>query len=320
MASGVIPPVVGQGSARVRRPGALTRLRRYGLSRRQLAWAFFLPAVLMLVAVLGFPAVRLIWLSMHTIRLDQPWLGEPYVGLKNYDFVLHNSSFWSTIELSAYFTVGAVAAELVLGLCIALVVNEQFRGRGLMRAAMLVPWAIPAILSAKLWNWLYSPQVGAFNGLLNILHITSGTVDPLGNPIWAMPAVILADVWKNTPFVGLILLAGLQVVPDELYEAARVDGAGVLQRFAYITLPLIKGSIIVALLFRTLTAFQTYDLVVGLTDGGPGNDTEILSLHAYRVLFSFLNFGQGSTIAAILALICIVVAAIYASQLNMEEF
>lgn len=320
MATEVTPPLVGRESARRRRPGAIARLRLYGFSRRQLAWVFFLPSVLVLIAVLGFPAARLIWMSVHTIKLDQPWLGQPYVGLKNYDFVLHTASFWSTVGLSAYFTAGAVVVELVLGLGIALVVNQQFRGRGLMRAAMLVPWAIPAILSAKLWSWLYSPQVGAFNGLLNVLHITSGTVDPLGNPTWAMPAVILADVWKNTPFVGLILLAGLQVVPAELYEAARVDGAGVMQRFTQITLPLIKGSIVVALLFRTLTAFQTYDLVVGLTDGGPGADTEILSLHAYRVLFSFVNFGQGATMAALLAILCIVVAAIYASQLNIEEF
>ncbi|MGH2390778.1 MAG: carbohydrate ABC transporter permease [Chloroflexota bacterium] len=302
-----------------RLPGVLTRLRLYGLSRRQLAWAFFLPSVLMLLAVLGYPTYRLIWTSLHTIRLDQPWIGEPYVGLKNYDFVLHDSGFWNSVGLSAYFTVGAVVCELLLGLSIALVVNQSFRGRGLMRAAMLVPWAIPAILSAKLWSWMYSPEVGAFNGLLNIMHITSGAVDPLGNPTWVMPAVILADVWKNTPFVGLILLAGLQVVPAELYEAARVDGAGVMQRFMQITLPLLKGSIVVALLFRTITAFQTYDLVVGLTNGGPGTDTEILSLHAYRVLFSFVNFGEGSTMAALLAVICIVVAAVYASQLNIEE-
>jgi len=299
--------------------GAGTRLRLYGLSRRQLAWAFFLPSILVLVAVLGYPTYRLIWTSLHTVKLDQPWIGQPYVGLKNYDFILHDSGFWSSVSLSAYFTVGAVVCELLLGLTVALVVNQSFRGRGLMRAAILVPWAIPAILSAKLWAWMYSPQVGAFNGLLNLLHITSGTVDPLGNPTWVMPAVILADVWKNTPFVALILLAGLQVIPSELYEAARVDGAGVLRRFTRITLPLLKGSIVVALLFRTITAFQTYDLVVGLTDGGPGTDTEILSLHAYRVLFSFVNFGQGSTMAVILAVICIVVAAVYASQLNIEE-
>lgn len=303
-----------------RSPGAVTGSRHFSFSRRQLAWVFFLPAVLVLVAVLGYPTYRLIWTSLHTIKLDQPWIGQPYVGLKNYDIILHDNGFWSSVGLSVYFTVGSVVCELLLGLTVALVVNQPFRGRGLMRAAMLVPWAIPAILSAKLWAWMYSPQVGAFNGLLNLLHITSGTVDPLGNPTWVMPAVILADVWKNTPFVGLILLAGLQVIPAELYEAARVDGAGVVQRFTRITLPLLKGSIVVALLFRTITAFQTYDLMVGLTNGGPGTDTEILSLHAYRVLFSFVNFGQGSTMAVILAVICIVVAALYASQLNIEEF
>jgi multiple sugar transport system permease protein len=313
--------VVGQ--VMVPRPshriGAIRRLRLYGLSRRQLAWVFFLPSVIVLVGVLGYPAVHLVWMSLHTIKLDQPWLGQPYVGLKNFNFVLNDADFWSSFRLSVVFTVGSVVCELLLGLCVAVVVNQSFRGRGLMRAAMLVPWAIPAILSARLWAWLYSPQVGAFNGLLNLLHLASGPVDPLGNPSAVMPAVILADVWKNTPFIALILLAGLQVISSELYEAARVDGAGAVQRFTRITLPLLKGSIVVALLFRTITAFQTYDLIAGLTDGGPGTDTEILSLHAYRVLFSFVNFGQGATLAVILAAICMIIAALYASQLNIEE-
>ena len=301
------------------RMGPVERLRRYGLSRAQLAWLFFLPAVLVLVGTDGYPAARTIWMSVHTIRLDEPWLGEPFVGLTNYGRVLHDANFWGSFGVSIYFTVGAVVVELLLGLCVALVVNESFRGRGLMRAAMLVPWAIPAIVSARMWGWMDSPGVGAFNALLNGLHIVNGPIDVLGSPVWAMPALILADVWKNTPFAALLLLAGLQVIPGELYEAARVDGAHTGQRFRHVTLPLLKGSIVVALLFRTLTAFQTYDLAVGLTNGGPGTATELLSLHAYRVLFSYVNFGQGATLAVIIALICFAIAAFYARQLNIEE-
>jgi ABC-type sugar transport system permease subunit len=294
-------------------------MRHYGLTRRQLAWLLFLPAVVILAAVLGYPAGRTIWMSLHTIRLDEPWIGEPFVGLKNYALVLQDQTFWSSLGVSAYFTVGAVVLQLLLGLCLALVVNESFCGRGLMRAAMLVPWAIPAIVSARMWAWMYSPTVGAFNALLNALHIVNGPIDMLGSPTWAMPAMIIADVWKNTPFVALLLLAGLQVISAELYEAARVDGAGVWQRFLHVTLPLLRGSVVVALLFRTLTAFQTFDLPIALTEGGPGTRTELLSLRAYRVLFSYVNFGQGATLAVIIAVICFVIAMVYARQLNIEE-
>lgn len=303
-------------SARVE---GLARLRRYGLSRHQLAWLFFLPAVVILTAVVVYPAGRTIWMGLHVLHLDEPFLGEPFIGLRNYARVLQDPDFQSSLSVSAYFTAGTVILELLLGLAVALVLNESFRGRGLMRAAILVPWAIPTIVSARMWNWMYSPGVGAFNGLLNLLHITRGTVDMLGSATWAMPAMIIADVWKNTPFVALLLLAGLQVIPSELYEAARVDGAGAWQRFVRITAPLLRGSAVIALLFRTLAAFQSFDLPLALTNGGPGTETEVLSLHTYRVLFGDSNFGEGSTLAVIIAVICFVIAAIYARQLNIES-
>ncbi len=323
MAATEVPAVaagVGSSPMRSARLGRWKRLRRYGLSRAQLAWLLFLPAVAVLLGVLAYPAGRTVWISLHTFRLDEPWLGEPYVGLKNYTFAFQSQDFWNAIGVSAYFTVGSVVAELLLGLGVALVVNESFRGRGLMRAAMLVPWAIPAVISARLFGWMYSPGVGAFNSLLNALHIVNGPLDVLSSDAWSMPAVILADVWKNTPFIALLLLAGLQTIPAELYEAARVDGAGPLQRFGQITLPLLRGSIVVALLFRTITAFQTFDLPFTLTAGGPGTDTQLLSLLSYRTLFSYVNFGRGSALAVILAVICFVMAALYARQLTIEEF
>lgn len=308
----------GPQGVEVTRLSALTRVRLYGLSRRQLGWLFFLPALVVLAAVLGYPAGRTIWMSLHVIHLDEPFLGEPFIGLRNYVRVIQDTDFQSSLFASIYFTAGAVISELLLGLTVALVLNESFPGRGLMRAAILVPWAIPTIVSARMWNWLYSPGVGAFNGLLILLHIAKGPVDMLGSATWAMPAMIVADVWKNTPFVALLLLAGLQIIPGELYEASRVDGASTWQRFQNITLPLLRGSIILALLFRTVTAFQTFDLAIALTNGGPGNVTEVLSLHSYRVLFEDSNFGQGSTLAAVVAIICFAIAAVYARQLTVE--
>jgi multiple sugar transport system permease protein len=296
----------------------LERVRRYGLSRRQLAWLFFLPAAIMLAAVVLYPAGNTIWMSLHVIHLDEPFLGEPFIWLRNYGRVLQDADFQSSLFVSVYFTAGSVIVELLLGLAVALVLNESFPGRGLMRAAILVPWAIPTIVSASMWSWLYSPSVGAFNGLLNLLHIATGPVDMLGSASLAMPAMIIADVWKNTPFVALLLLAGLQVISGELYEAARVDGANAWQRFVRITLPLLRGSVVIALLFRTLSAFQTFDLAIALTNGGPGSVTEVLSLHTYRILFEDSNFGQGSALAAIVAIICFALAAIYARQLTLE--
>ena len=318
---GAPPPAIEarQAQSSAVRLGAWARWRRYGLSRHQLAWLLFLPSVLVLLAVLAYPAARTVWISLHTLRLDEPWLGEPFIGLKNYTFELQNQDFWGTLGVTLYFTAGSVVAELLLGLSVALVLNESFRGRGLMRAAMLVPWAIPTVISAKLFQWLYSPGVGAFNGLLNSLHIVSGQIDVLSSDRMAMPAVILADVWKNTPFIALLLLAGLQTVPGELYEAARVDGAGAFARFRHITMPLLRGSLVIALLFRTITAFQSFDLPYTLTAGGPGADTELLSLLSYRTLFSYVNFGRGSALAVILALICFAMAAVYARQLRIED-
>lgn len=300
------------------RLSGLARLRRYGLSRQQLAWLFFLPAAIVLAAVLVYPAGRTVWMSLHVLHLDEPFLGEPFIGLRNYARIFQDADFQGSLLVSIYFTVGSVVVELLLGLVVAVVLNESFPGRGLMRAAILVPWAIPTIVSARLWNWLYSPGVGAFNGLLNLLHIVNGPIDLLGSATWAMPAMIVADVWKNTPFVALLLLAGLQVIPGELYEAARVDGASAWQRFRNITLPLLRGAVVLALLFRTVTAFQTFDLAIALTNGGPGADTEVLSLQTYRVLFGDSNFGQGSALATIVAIICFAIAAVYARHLTIE--
>ena len=308
------PPQTGP-----RRLNWWTRIRTYGLSRRQLAWLLFLPSVIVLVAVLGYPAVRTVYIGMTTDRLDEPWLGQPFTGLRNFHLLSQQSDFWNSLEMSAYFTIGAVVSELILGMIVALVVNESFRGRGLMRAAMLVPWAIPVVLSARLFQFMYDVEYGPITVFLRDLHLIGPTFDILASDKWAMPALILADVWKNTPFVALLLLAGLQSVPGDLYESARVDGANAVQRYLHITLPLLRSSIVIALLFRTIAAFQTFDLPYVLTAGGPGTDTEVLSLHAYRTLFSYVNFGLGSAMSTVLALICIVVAAIMARQLTIEQ-
>lgn len=322
MAESGAPPLTVKNTPPQTSPHRLnwwTRMRTYGLNRGQLAWLLFLPSVIVLVAVLGYPAVRTIYFGLTTDRLDEPWLGQPFTGLRNYHLLSLQPDFWNSLEMTAYFTVGCVVVELLLGMIVALVVNESFRGRGLVRAAMLVPWAIPVVLTARLFQFMYDVEYGPITALLRDLHLIGPTFDILASDQWAMPALILADVWKNTPFVALLLLAGLQSIPGDLYESARVDGANAMQRFTRITLPLLRGSIVIAVLFRAIAAFQTFDLPYVLTQGGPGTDTEVLSLHAYRTLFSYVNFGLGSAMSTVLALICIIVAALLASQMNLEQ-
>ncbi len=322
MGESVAPPVLVEGGPVQPSGGRMhrwTRIRTYGLNRHQLAWALFLPSVIVLVAVLAYPAGRTIYMGMTTDRLDEPWLGQPFTWFRNYHLLQQQPDFWNSLEMSAYFTVGCVVAEFLLGMIVALVVNESFRGRGLMRAAMLVPWAIPVVLSARLFQFMYDVEYGPITSILRDLHLIGPTFDILASDTWAMPALIFADVWKNTPFVALLLLAGLQSIPSDLYESARVDGANALGRFTNITLPLLRGSIAIALLFRTIGAFQTFDLPYVLTQGGPGTDTEVLSLHAYRTLFSYVNFGLGSAMSTVLALICIIVAAVLSRQLTLEQ-
>jgi multiple sugar transport system permease protein len=201
---------------------------------------------------------------------------------------------------------------MALGLAVALLLNRLFRGRGLMRAVVLVPWAIPTVVSARMWEWMYNSDFGIFNYFL-------GTqINWLGDPFWAMNAAIFMDVWKTTPFVALLLTAGLQVIPRELYAAARLDGAAAWAGFRRITLPLLWPTMLVVLLFRTLDAFRVFDAIYVLTGGGPANTTETLSIYAYKSLFQTLQFGYGSAIAVIVFLCVGLISVGYIRLLNRQ--
>jgi multiple sugar transport system permease protein len=205
----------------------------------------------------------------------------------------------------------SVAVELVLGMLIALLINRAFLGRGLVRAAVLVPWALTTVVSAKMWAWIYDGRYGVFNDLLMRLHVIDQPIIFLVRPevtIWAM---IAAEIWKTTPFMALLLLAGLQLIPHELYEAASLDGASRWQAFWRVTLPLLKPTILVALLFRTIDAVRMFDLPRVLTNGGPGKSTETVVLYTYNTYFTSLNFGYGSTLAVMAFLIVVAVSFIY---------
>lgn len=267
---------------------------------------FLAPAVLVLTAVTLFPALSVIWFSFE--RRSLVFQVVEFVGLDNYARLIADARFWNALANTVYFTVVSVAFELVLGLVIALLLQRAFRGRALMYAVVLIPWAIPTVVSARMWEWMYNADFGVLNYLLH------SDINWLGHPVWAMHAAIMMDVWKSTPFVILLLLAGLQNIPRELYHAARLDGASAWTTFRAITLPLLAPLILVVLIFRTIDAFRVFDAIYVLTGGGPANSTETLSIYAYKVLFQTLEFGYGSAVA-VTVLLCVGLATIVYARL-----
>jgi multiple sugar transport system permease protein len=266
-----------------------------------------LPAVVILAGVAVMPVLAALWLSLHRSILI--FHDQRFIGLSNFRFLVSDGRFWSALGTTAYFTAAAVAVELLLGLPVALLLQ---RGKGLLRAAVLLPWAIPTAVSARMWAWLFNADYG-------LLHRLAPTVDWLGSPRTALHAAILVDVWKTTPFVALILLAGLQSISEDVYEAAHVDGAGRARIFTSVTLPLLRPSILLALLFRSLDAFRVFDAIYVLTEGGPANATETLSIYAYKTLMRSGDFGYGSALSVATFLCVLIIGLAFVRVLGRER-
>jgi multiple sugar transport system permease protein len=250
---------------------------------------FVLPALVLLSLVTVYPVASVLWLSL---RRKMPLFGiSRFTGLDNYLFLLQDDRFWNALKNTVYFTLVSVSLELVLGLCLALLLNRRSRIGGALTAIVLVPWAVPTVVSARMWEWIYNTDFGILN------YCIGHKVNWLGSPLLAINAALFMDVWKTTPFAAILFLAGLRVIPRELYQAARIDGAGAWQVFRRITLPLLMPVVLVVLVFRVLDAFRVFDSVYVLTGGGPANTTETLSIYAYKVLFQTLQFGYGSTLS-----------------------
>ncbi|MGG3468608.1 ABC transporter permease subunit [Neobacillus pocheonensis] len=241
-----------------------------------------------------------------------------FIGLQHYKDNLSTSRLWKAIGNTTTFTIISVLVELVLGLAIALLINKAFVGRGVIRASILIPWAIPTAVSALMWKFLYDGQNGIVAKLFEGFGLVDNMEKLLVTDTGAMFSVIFSDVWKTTPYMSLLLLAGLQTIPSSLYEAASIDGAGKWKQFMKITLPLLKSSILVALLFRTLDAFRVFDLVYVLTGGGPANSTETISLLAYKVMFNQTNFGDGSALSVIVFICVAIISMIYIKFLGRD--
>ena len=287
-------------------------------SDRRLAWAFVSPAVSVIALIAIFPLGWTVWNSLHLQDLRMPWLGHPFIGLGNYLELVRDPRFWSALGHTLFFTAATVSLELVLGLALALGMNSAFRGRGAARATSLLPWAIPTVVAALLWRFMFDSQAGIANAILISLGVLNRPIVWFIDATTAWIPVILADVWKTTPFVALLLLAGLQSIDKSLYEAAAVDGASAWWRLWRITIPLLKPTILVALIFRTLDAFRVFDLVYALTGGGPGTATEPIALYTHTTILQNLRFGYGSALSVVIFALTFGLALLYIRGLGLR--
>ena len=293
------------GSARQPDAGRTSRLTR---RRVRSAWLFLTPMLVVLALVAGWPLARTIWFGFTDASLASLDAAE-FVGLVNYRYLLSDPGWWNAVWNTVVFTVVSVGLETILGLGIALALDAHFRGRGLLRAAVLIPWAIPTVVSAQMWAWMFHDVFGVINEVLLGVGLIDEPVAWIASPGTALLAVILVDVWKTTPFVALLLLAGLQMLPHEIYESARVDGVHPLKVFFKITLPLLKPALTVAVIFRCLDALRIFDLVYVMT--GNNEDTMSMSVYARQQLVDFQDVGYGSAAATCLFLIIAIFTAVY---------
>jgi multiple sugar transport system permease protein len=275
-------------------------------SERGAARLMLAPAGALLLGVALYPTLASMWMSFH--RLILVFDEQHFVGLDNYAFLVRDARFWGALAHTAYFTFVSVAAELVLGLAFALLLAANPPARHVLRTAILVPWAVPTVISAKMWTWFFRGEDGL---LLSVLP--SFDVDWLGTPGWAMHAAIMVDVWKTTPFVTLLLLAGLVGIPRALYDAAAIDGASPLRTFFAVTLPLLRRILAVTVLLRALDAFRVFDVVYVLTEGGPAHTTETLSIYAYKTMMRSGDFGYGSALSVV-TFLCVVALGVFYLQ------
>jgi multiple sugar transport system permease protein len=285
--------------------GTPTRRRPRGIPERRLAWLMTAPSIVLIALVAVYPIIYAIWLSLHEYSLVQAGLSRwaSPAGLGNYIDAFKDSEFWSAVRVTLIFTVASVFFETVIGLGMAMAMHAAFRGQGILRTVVLVPWAVLTVVTAIMWRTIVDPNLGFVN------QIVGGNTVWLGEEPQALIVMIVADVWKTAPFMALLLLAGLQVIPGEIYEAAKVDGATTWQRFLRITLPLLTPALLVALIFRTLDALRIFDLPKVLTNGA--NGTTSLSLLAQRTFQENRLYGEGATISVLTFLLVMLVSFAY---------
>ena len=287
-------------------------------SRDRQAWVLLFPMLAIMVTVTGYPLLSTIRLSFTDASLvgNAPM---SWVGLENYLYAFTDPDFRDAFFRSLYFAFVSVGVEVVLGVLVALLLNQEFYGRFFVRALVVLPWALPTIVNAMMWRLIFNPEFGSWNAFLSQLHLIDAYRSWLGDPATVMNMVILADVWKNYPLVTLIVLAALQIIPPELYQAAAIDGAGPWRQFWKITFPEILGPLSVAIMLRMIDAFKVFDIIYVMTRGGPADATKTVSFYVYQESFSYLRAGSGAAYAVLVGLVCGILIGLYLMILRRQE-
>jgi multiple sugar transport system permease protein len=286
------------------------RSRGVGYDRPVFAYLLNAPALIAITLLAAYPIVNSAWISLHRYNLKRPNVFR-FIGLENFATIVEAPEFWSALWITVQFTLLVVIAVSVLGVLVALLLNQPFRGRGFVRALVLLPWAIPPVVNGLMWQWIYDSKIGALNGLLVSLGVLTEYRGWLSDPTSALLALAFADVWNVLPLAVILLLAALQKIPAELYESARMDGAGPFQMFRHVTFPWLAQTLLVVLILQTLSAIRAFDVIYVLTAGGPGTATTTLVWKTYLTTFENLDFGLGNAYAWMVSLITFGFALVY---------
>lgn len=283
------------------------------------AWLLLAPMLIIMLTVTGFPLVNTLWLAFTDASLTGRGYDGSWVGFDNFLYILNDRKFRAALGATLHFSVFSVGIEVVLGVLVALLLNQEFKGRAIVRALLILPWALPTIVNAMMWRLIYNPDFGALNALLVQTGLMADYRSWLGDPKLAMNMIVIADVWKNYPLIALIVLGALQTIPRDLYEAAALDGAGAWTRFWRVTMPGILGALSVALILRSIEAFKVFDIIYVMTRGGPADKTKTVSFFVYQESFSFLRAGSGAAYALAVTAISGVMIALYIIMLRRQR-
>jgi len=282
---------------------------RKDMSERKLGMLLLLPAAVLLSLIVLYPIATLLWTSLHSVSNANPQAGEQWVGFANYVRAFDDDRFWHSLWQTVLYIVITVPGALLMGLGLALLANKPFTIKWPVRLGLLLPWALPLVFCGLIFRWFFEYETGIVNDLL--VRLGAEPLQWLSSPTLATIAICITIIWKSSSFMALMLLAGLQSIPKSLYEAAEVDGASKWQQFVEITLPMLRPAIFVALIFRTITAIQTFDIPYAMTGGGPGDATETLAMYIHKTTLDFLDFGYGSTLATLMFLLSLVATSGY---------
>ncbi|GGD86932.1 carbohydrate ABC transporter permease [Paenibacillus nasutitermitis] len=289
------------------------------ISEGKFAFYLLLPIIILSCALILYPFLYSIYLSFVELNLMRPQLGPEFVGLQFFGEVLRNPEFWTSLRTTSYFSLASVLGTFFIGLTAALLLNNKFAGRGVARSFLLIPWAIPTIIIGMIWKIMLNPNTGVMNAALSQLGVIDQYIGWLADPKWAFIMLTLAQIWKSFPFVTLLYLAALQSISKDLYEAARVDGSGRWSGFRHVTWPLLMPTTLVLLVLQTIGAFQAFDLIYGLTKGGPANATQVIGLHIYTQSFQFTKFGYGAASSYIITFFILLLVILYMKLLREKD-